>query len=198
MHNFRWSEENEVFLPPIDAEHRDLFRLAGALQQALGAGAPSQEIEAYWKELVDHSEEHFQHEEWLMQSSAYPSYGWHRNQHDTARRRMKLFAPMIAAGDQEAVELFFEFLTGWLEDHTSVTDRMMAAHIRNYDRAHPPKVSRKAAEATGGARKEEGPHPSTVRFCKSCGAQTTHEITPDGMVCRKCAERSVSAELDRD
>ena len=34
MHNFRWSEDNEVFLPPIDAEHRDLFRLAGALQQA--------------------------------------------------------------------------------------------------------------------------------------------------------------------
>jgi hypothetical protein len=29
-----------------------------------------------------------------------------------------------------------EFLEGWLRDHITLTDRMMAAHVRNYERAN--------------------------------------------------------------
>jgi hypothetical protein len=39
MRNFRWSQENEVFLAQIDAEHRDLFRIAVGLQQAVDGKA---------------------------------------------------------------------------------------------------------------------------------------------------------------
>jgi hemerythrin-like metal-binding protein len=135
MRHFKWSEENEVFLAQIDAEHRELFRIADGLQQAVAdkaATAVKQHLHAF----IAHAEEHFSHEEWLMQSVRYSSYGWHLQQHNTARRRLKLFAPLVESGEYEAAELLLEFLEGWLRDHITLTDRMMAAYVRNYERAN--------------------------------------------------------------
>jgi len=135
MRHFRWSEENEVFLAQIDTEHRDLFRIADGLQQAV-AGKATAAAQEHLHALIAHAEEHFSHEEWLMQSVQYSSYGWHKQQHNTARRRLKLFTPLIESGESEAAELLLDFLEGWLQDHISVTDRMMAAYVRNYERAN--------------------------------------------------------------
>src|SRR5438105_2049317 len=107
MRHFKWSQENEVFVAQIDAEHRDLFRIADGLQQALAANSRAAGVK----------------ERWGTPRPAEP-------------------AP---------------------------------------------------AEAT-----ETGPFPRTVRFCKACDAQTTHEIRSLGLICLKCAERSVSADLDRE
>ena len=206
MRHFRWGKENEVFLAQIDAEHRDLFRVADELQHAIAGGAPAAQVKEHLHSLVAHTEDHFSHEEWLMQSTAYPSYGWHKQQHETARRRLKLFVPLIESGEAEATELFFEFLSGWLEDHTTVTDRMMGAYVRNYERANGASAfagwagSGEAAGTAAAAAAPEEPrsYPKTVQFCKACDDQTTHEMRPAGLVCVKCVGRSVSAELDRD
>jgi hemerythrin len=203
MRHFRWSKENEVFLAQIDAEHRELFRVADELEHAIAAGGPAHRVKTLLHSLVTHAGDHFSHEEWLMQSTAYPSFGWHKEQHETARRRLKLFVPLIEGGEIEAIELFFEFLSGWLEDHTSVTDRMMAAHVRNYERAHGGSTLAGwvgSGESAGAAAVKAEPRvfPKTVQFCKACRDQTTHELRPTGLVCVKCVGRSVSAELDRD
>ncbi|HEV3329976.1 MAG TPA: hemerythrin family protein [Bryobacteraceae bacterium] len=203
MRHFRWSKENEVFLAQIDAEHRELFRVADELENAIAAGAPAPRVKTLLHSLVTHVGDHFTHEEWLMQSTAYPSFGWHKEQHETARRRLKLFVPLIEGGEIEAIELFFEFLSGWLEDHTTVTDRMMAAHVRNYERAHGAKASATwvgSGESAGAAAAPAEPRafPKTVQFCKGCHDQTSHELRPTGLVCVKCVDKSVSAELDRD
>ncbi len=204
MGHIAWSTENEIFIAQIDAEHRDLFQLAEAFERAIEAKAPLPETRKSFDTLVTHLEEHFSHEEWLMQSVGYPSIGWHRQQHDTARRRLKLFAPLIQSGNDEAAEAFLEFLAGWLDDHTSVTDRMMAAFVRNYERSHAKgalerwgaPIGRLAPRTT--PAEEVGPFPKTIRFCNICGCQTPHEMRPGGLLCRKCTERSVGAELDRD
>ena len=205
MRHFAWSSENEVFIAQIDAEHRELFQLARDLESAIEAKAPPVEVRARLHALASHIEEHFSHEEWLMQSVEYPSYGWHRQQHDTARRRLKLVARLIEAGNGEAADVFLEFLEGWFNDHTSITDRMMASFVRNFERAHatgalerwggPIRLPASRAAAAG---EEVGPFPKTVHFCRACARQTTHEIRPGGLTCRDCAERSVGAELDRD
>src|SRR5205085_11618171 len=120
-------------------------------------------------DLATHIEDHFSHEEWLMQSVAYPSYAWHKQQHETARRRFKLFAPLVEAGDHEAIELFMEFMAGWLHDHTTVTDRMMAANVRNYERSHASAGLERwqAPSRQPASVNEEGPFPKTLRFCSA-------------------------------
>ena len=206
MGHFAWSPENEVFIAQIDAEHRDLFQIAEGLERALETHASPAEIREHLRALASHTEEHFSHEEWLMQSVRYPSFGWHREQHDTARRRLKLFTPLIDEGNTEAAETFLEFLAGWLQDHTSLTDRMMAAFVRNYERAHATSAlerwgaaaPRPSAHRHESAADEPGPFPKTLHFCRTCGHQTTHEMRPGGLLCRNCAERSVGSELDRD
>ena len=203
MRHFQWNQEHEVFISQLDAEHRGLFEAADTIERAIEAHAPASAVGEQLHVLAAQIVDHFAHEEWLMQSVSYPSYGWHRQQHDTARRRLKLFMPMVESGDTEATELFLEFLAGWLQDHTGVTDRMMASFVRNYERSHATNAFerwgtplRTAAAAAG--RGATGPYPTTIRDCRVCGTQTTHQMRPNGLTCVKCAERSVSADLDRD
>jgi hemerythrin-like metal-binding protein len=207
MRHFSWSPEHEVFIGQIDAEHRDLFEIAERLERALENHAPPEETNVHLHSLTAHVQDHLSHEEWLMQSVSYPSYGWHKQQHETARKRIRLFTPLVESGNAEAADLFLEFLATWLQDHTSVTDRMMAAYVRNYERLHAagalerwgetakPTAAEKRATA---AVAEVGPYPKTIRMCPLCGQQTTQEIRASGFTCMKCEERHVSAELDRD
>jgi hemerythrin len=202
MGHFDWSEEYDVFLGQIDGEHRKLFQVADGLEQAITGGAPTLDVKRQLQSLTACFEEHFSHEEWLMQSVNYSSYGWHKQQHETVRKRIKLFTPLIEGGETEAAQVFLEFLTGWLHDHTSLTDKMMAAHVRNYEREHATNAFARWRDngppRPGAATNSAGPFPKTIQLCKICGEQTTHEMRPRGMVCVKCAARGVSAELDRD
>ncbi|HXB67903.1 MAG TPA: hemerythrin family protein [Candidatus Acidoferrales bacterium] len=134
MAHFQWNDSNAVYLPELDAEHRSLFLIAGELHKALLARTPPERFLAVLRKLLAHTEGHFQHEERLMRAVDYPSYGWHRRQHDTVRKRVKLLAQRAAEGDSEAPMLLLEFLDGWLRDHTAFSDRMMASYLRNRER----------------------------------------------------------------
>jgi hemerythrin len=124
-----------VFIPEIDAEHKNIYRLAEELSQAVAGGVPADQARAILRELIASGEDHFAHEERLMRATNYPASAWHKGQHDTVRKRMKEFAPRIEGGDGEAAPLLLEFLSGWLRDHVRLADCMMAAHVRNYERA---------------------------------------------------------------
>jgi hemerythrin len=141
MAPFKWTDGNAVYLPEIDAEHRSLFLIAGELHQALLAGVTPEKIRAVLRNLLAHIEGHFKHEERLMRAMDYPSFAWHKRQHDTVRKRIKALAPRIVAGDIDALTELTGFLTGWLRDHTALSDRMMASHLRNHERVHHRKAS---------------------------------------------------------
>jgi len=132
---FKWNKMHAVFIPEIDAEHKNIYRLAEELSQAVAGGVPADQARAILRELIASGEDHFAHEERLMRATNYPASAWHKGQHDTVRKRMKEFAPRIEGGDGEAAPLLLEFLSGWLRDHVRLADCMMAAHVRNYERA---------------------------------------------------------------
>jgi hemerythrin len=138
---FQWSDSNTVYLPEIDAEHRNLVLIAAELHKTLLARTTAEKFRAVLRNLLAHTERHFQHEERLMREVNYPSYEWHKRQHDTVRNRAKSLARRIAGGDSDAPMLLLEFLAAWLKDHISLTDRMMAAYLRNHERMHSRKAS---------------------------------------------------------
>ena len=49
---------------------------------------------------------------------------------------MKLFVPLVEAGDTQAAQLLLEFLASRLDDHTSLTDRMMPSFVGNHERKY--------------------------------------------------------------
>ncbi len=136
MQHFKWTKAHAVYLPQVDAEHRNLFRMAEELHQAVRAGAEAARVEELVRPLLLGIEEHFAYEERLMRSVACPDYAWHKLQHDTARKRVARLQEEMKAGEPEAAADFLAFTSRWLKDHMSLTDRMMASHVRNYERLH--------------------------------------------------------------
>jgi hemerythrin-like metal-binding protein len=134
MRSFKWSKSNAVYLAPIDDEHRTIFEATGELQQALQRRAPLFQVQEILHRLIACTEDHFAHEEKLMRATRYLSFDWHKGQHDTARKRLREYVPLIEVGDVDAGTALVNFLTRWLDDHTAVTDRMMGAYLRNQDR----------------------------------------------------------------
>jgi hemerythrin-like metal-binding protein len=84
--------------------------------------------------LAEHVGAHFAHEERLMRASRYSGYAWHLQSHDAARKRVRLAAERIGAGDASGVSELVDFCRGWLRDHTGLHDRMMSAYLRGYQR----------------------------------------------------------------
>jgi hemerythrin-like metal-binding protein len=134
MRAFRWSKSNEVFVRELDDEHQVVFHGLGELQNALHTGVSRTQVNEILHRLIACLEEHFGHEEKLMRGARYLSFDWHRQQHNTVRKRLRHFAPAIEQGDRDAGHKLIEFLSRWLEDHTAVSDRMMGAYLRNQER----------------------------------------------------------------
>ena len=136
MKRTKWSNSSSVYIPEIDAEHRSLYRSVEELQKAARAAVPAEQILVLVEEAATHIAGHFAHEERLMKATHYPSAEWHKRQHEGATRRvLELYQP-IKCGDETAAPALVEYLAGWMQDHITVADRMMAAHLRGWDRLH--------------------------------------------------------------
>ena len=135
MSSFKWGKAHAVYLPAIDAEHRNLFRLAEDLQKSIAAKDDAR-VPLLLRGVLSTAEVHFTGEERLMRSMEYPLYSWHRQQHDTLRKRGAEFLKRIEAGETDAAPRLLDFLSVWFRDHMSLADRMMGAFVRNYERLH--------------------------------------------------------------
>jgi hemerythrin len=134
MRHFKWTKAHATFLPEVDAEHRNLFRMAEELHHAVQAGQDTVRVRALMQSLMASIEEHFAHEERLMQAANCESYEWHRQQHDTLRKKAKGFFERFETGDVQALDAFVTFMARWFKDHMGLSDRMMGAQLRNSDR----------------------------------------------------------------
>lgn len=131
---FKWTKMHAVFIPEIDAEHQSLFRLADDLHQAVLGGAPADRALAMLRELIACGEDHLAHEERLMRTTHCPALAWHKGQHDTMRKKLAEFAPLIEDRERQEALSLLKSLSGWLRDHVRLADCMMAAHVRNFER----------------------------------------------------------------
>jgi hemerythrin len=132
MSLFKWSKGHSVYLPEIDAEHRNLCNMGAELQKVVLAGGKSEQLKPILLNLLEAADEHFRHEERLMKVVHYSAFDWHKRQHDTVRKRLRLAIKRVEAGEVEVCVDLMKFLNTWLVDHMTVTDRMMGAFIRNY------------------------------------------------------------------
>jgi hemerythrin len=136
MQHFKWTKAHAIFLPEIDAEHRNIFRMAEELHQAVRTGAEAARVQELARPMAVAIEEHFAHEERLMKAVSCPDAAWHTGNHDVARRKVAAFLEELEAGDLTGAGEFIEYLGRWFKDHMSLPDRMMGAHVRNYERLH--------------------------------------------------------------
>ncbi len=128
MRSLKWSTSNAVFVAEIDDEHKEIFDAVSSLQD-LG-----KESGRMAQRLVKSIDEHFAHEERLMRAARYSGLGWHKRQHENARRRVGQFISQMEQGDPEARPALVKYLSDWLRAHTRLADKMMASSLRNHKR----------------------------------------------------------------
>ena len=134
MRTYNRKNVSPVYFPAFDAEHLELFNAMEDLSLALAGGAPAGAVQAAVRRLAEHVAAHFAHEERLMRASHYSGYAWHLQSHDAARKRVRMAADRVEAGDASGVSDLVDFCKGWLRDHTGLHDRMMSAYLRGYQR----------------------------------------------------------------
>ena len=135
MRSLKWSTSHAVFVTEIDDQHKEIFEAISGVQEILANHAPLPELRRLTQRLVSCIVEHFAHEERLMRAARYSSIRWHKDKHDTARRRVEQFVLRIDQGDTGAGLELVKYLTSWLHEHTRLADRMMGAFLRNQQRS---------------------------------------------------------------
>lgn len=133
----------EINVPELDAEHRDLYRHLAELHQALTVGAPNDLLCDALQNVAEHARDHFSHEESALRAAGYTALDWHKQQHDTGRKRLRTAIRGFKSGDRQVLADLLVFLERWLPDHIAVTDRMAAAYLRNFERSAGAKATRK-------------------------------------------------------
>lgn len=139
MRKATWSPRDELFVPEVDGEHKAISEAISALQSALATNVPSEspshhagdDIAARAKSVFQSIESHFAHEEELMLAGRYTLYDWHKRQHDYALTQLRKFVSGMESGDPQAANSLVTFLTDWLRDHSTRSDKLMGAFLRS-------------------------------------------------------------------
>lgn len=124
-----------MYVPEIDSQHQEMFRLAGELRQAVLESEKAERLALRARLLADCLAGHLTFEERLMRDAEYPSLEWHERQHRTARSKLAALRSSIEDAQRQSVFEAVESLAAWMRDHTAVADRMAGAYLRNHWRA---------------------------------------------------------------
>jgi hemerythrin len=131
----QWSEALAIGVDVIDQQHRELFRRAHELIEALKAGRRS-EVGQLVEYLGEYAHTHFQSEETLMRQVGYPGLEAHRERHEEFRRQLaEHVADYERKGATALVTLtLHNWLSDWLRQHVSTADvevgRFMAEAVQ--------------------------------------------------------------------
>lgn len=126
----RWHAALAVGHPGVDEQHREIFRRAQALLDALGRGDRA-EVIRHFDLLGGCAIEHFADEERLMRETGYPGLGVHRAEHE---RFIRDYRALRGLFEQHGIVPALTVRTGtwladWLERHLGGADQRLAGHL---------------------------------------------------------------------
>jgi hemerythrin len=127
---FEWKPAYSVGIASIDAQHQNLFAIAGELYRAMGAGQGKLALGRILDRLVQYTAMHFAHEERLMQQHGYPDFDKHKVEHDALTKRVLQFQTEFQIGKVVMTVQVLQFLRQWLEHHIQEADQRYAPYLK--------------------------------------------------------------------
>jgi len=112
----------------IDQDHEEFLTLVEKVQQA-----DNSHFAAAFDTLLAHTQAHFELENSLMESSAYPAMGEHRGDHIRVLGEFEQFRKRVQRGLIPFGRSFVdERLLPWFNLHIATMDAALAAHLRKH------------------------------------------------------------------
>jgi hemerythrin len=127
----RWQDEYLTGDARIDQEHKILFDMVNDLHAAIQTSASPTRLQAMIQTMAEHTTEHFQHEEALMQMHNYPGYDRHKQVHDNLLAKVSRLLAQFDQPDPVLSDNLTEFLTEWLAHHIRGEDQSMIEFLRS-------------------------------------------------------------------
>jgi hemerythrin-like metal-binding protein len=125
MPNIVWSENLSSGNNVIDAEHKQLIRIANSLLRAMQEGRGKNDFAKILHALREYTVFHFANEEEFMRSIGYPELVKHMEEHNVLKRRVKDFQHSVFVGEKVEFGQLREMLKDWLVGHILSCDLLI-------------------------------------------------------------------------
>jgi hemerythrin len=125
-----WRENYRVGIQAIDTEHQYLFKLINEFHDKYAYGDTHRQLVLVLNRLVAYAEEHFRHEEALMQQIGYPRVARQREMH--AKLYTSIFAlnEKLSLDGAKADAETLRFLKTWIIGHILNEDMDIGEFLR--------------------------------------------------------------------
>jgi hemerythrin len=131
MSLFDWKPDYSVGNTEIDQQHKQLFRMAGELHDAMMSGHGADAVEQLLDKLLSYTCYHFASEERLMKESGYPGLPQHHNDHAKLTSQVVEFQAKVKARKAMVTIDMMQFLREWLVHHIGSADAKVGAHLKS-------------------------------------------------------------------
>ena len=130
---FIWKPSYNLGVAEIDLDHRQLVGIINELYEAMKEGRGRDVINQTVDRLIDYIGEHFDREESIMRAAGFPNLGRHEREHQGFRAAVLEMDVRRRAGcGPSAIELL-TYLSDWLRDHVTSTDRELGRYLKKND-----------------------------------------------------------------
>ena len=130
MSLIRWKTVYETGIVALDDEHRELVAQINRLNEMIRQkqGGALSEIFAV---LANYTENHFQHEERLMEQYGFPGLVEHQAVHQELRDRVEEMQSRTDLTDAELAKELYRFLRAWLLEHIVEVDKKYGVYLES-------------------------------------------------------------------
>lgn len=125
-----WSEEFITGIESIDDQHRHLVDLANKFEEASRRGKGSRVMSDILNDLAGYTQEHFAHEEKIMEESGFPGLAQHMARHRRLLQKVERFQFEFGTQGKRVTTEVREFLQYWIQSHILQEDMAFAAHLK--------------------------------------------------------------------
>ena len=119
-----WNDQFELGVASMDSAHREFIQLLDRLNAVSMDGLPS-----LFAMLVEHTAQHFEQENRLMEVSAFPMLAIHREEHEYVLNILRETLRNVEAGDVTSGHVLAGEMLAWFEQHAASMDLALARHI---------------------------------------------------------------------
>ena len=125
-----WSEDFITGIDSIDEQHRHLVDLANKFEEASRRGRGSRIMSEILNDLVGYTQEHFAHEEKIMEDSGFPAAKKHMAQHRQLLQKVERFQYDFENDGRRVTTDVRELLRYWVRSHILQDDMAYVEHVK--------------------------------------------------------------------
>ena len=126
-----WKEVYETGIAALDNEHRKLVEQINRLGEVIRDKRNEEVVGEILAVLLDYTENHFQHEERLLQEYGFPGLAEHQEIHQALRNRVEEMKDQYADGHADLTKELYKFLRSWLLGHIVDVDKNYGAYLES-------------------------------------------------------------------